>query len=128
MNDKVLMIAAVAVTAVVCIAGMYLILRGDDQNKDLNLALDAVASDLMPSFSEFEENTEVSIRTYSFTGTQQLSDGVVSVLITTSDPGSVPGTAEEKITVPGNTLFILYDENDTTAAAFVNWLRGQFLT
>jgi len=122
MNDKVLMIAAAAVTAVICIAGMYLILESDDQNKDLNIALDAAAEGAMPSFTEFEENTKVSIRTAPYTGTDQLLNGNVSVILTSSSLGPVPGITEEKITVSGNTLFALYKSDNSTAGAFVNWL------
>jgi len=116
MNDKVLMIAAVAATAVICIAGMHLFYGTDVQKQDLNIVLE---NGIDISFDEFTEYSKMNLKVSSEPSPQiGLLEGKTNVIVTT-----------ENLTVPDDVrkekkgeLYVYSMKGDAAANHFVNWL------
>ena len=118
MNDKILMIAAVAVTAVVCIGGMYFIFGGTDQRQDLNILVKEGVS--MPSFEEFENNTKANVHaTFSNTLSLTSLDGDVRAIVSDAELTFDPAVIAKR---SDGSIFVYYKIDDTMANFFANWL------
>ena len=134
-NDKILMIAAVAVTAVLCVGGMYLIMGGDDQREGLNVSLGPDISgsytNMAELFSEFEDNTNVRIVSSDVPDPQlsMLLDGSTDmILISSVPPGGIPSEIQDRsIPTSDGMIYVFYVKDNVTAHNLYNWLSVQDL-
>jgi len=126
-----LMIAAVAVTAVICIAGTYILLDGDVQKQTIRVTTSENISieEMTLFFTEFENNSIAVIQmtpdTTEFTEdhVRSLLNGDVDVVITDVDMTGAEGFDVIKI----NDVFIVFGSGaqDDIINFFKNWLHFQ---
>jgi ABC-type glucose/galactose transport system permease subunit len=130
LKDNMVIIAAVAVTAAVCIAGMYLLTGGEDNKTDIHVAVSSGIEDMGPFFEEFNENARAKVHIVtdgpiSDTETIRslLFNGNMTAVIT-SAPFEVEGA--DMIKMEGsNYAFYRSDGATGMTGFFINWLQAQ---
>ena len=130
MSDKMPTVAAVAVTAIICIAGTYMILDGDVQKQVIHVVVsDGISVDDMSSlFTEFEDNAnavmQMAADTSEFTEdhVKQLLNGDADVVIT-----KINMTDKEGFDTIGlDDIFIVFrSDAQGIVNFFKNWLHSQ---
>ena len=123
-------IAAVAVTAVLCVAGVYFLTGGESEKQDIHVAVSSDVADL-EGFRSFFDNFNENARAVVNVSTQDpissaediealLSEGNTAVMtFVVIDP--VSGT--ERITVDGIFIFY-YTGTEGMEGFFISWLIG----
>jgi len=125
-----MIITAVAVTAVLCVAGVYFLTSGESEKQDIHVAVSSDVTDLEgfgSFFDDFNENARavVNVSTHDAISSAEdiealLSDGNVAVMtFVVIDPVS----GMERITVEG--IFIFYHTGaEGMEGFFISWLIG----
>jgi len=130
-NDKMLMLFAAVVTGALCIGGMYMLLGGEDQRYDLNIALDPDAHDMDMSslFEEFGSNTTTNVNQFreDTLHLDMLASeyGMIFTFTDLAAAGTPEGVVKEIVDVTGGSLFIFYNDGNETARVFLNWIALQ---
>ena len=126
-----MIITAVAVTAVLCVAGVYFLTGGESEKQDIHVAVSSDVDgleDFGSFFDEFNENARAVVHTSvqdvisSVEDIEALlSEGNIAVMtLAAIDP--VPGI--ERITIAGISVFYSSDDKDGMEGFFINWLNG----
>ena len=131
LSDNMIMIAAVVVTAAVCIAGMYLLTSGGDDKEKIKVAVSSDISDPGSFFEEFNENARANVQIVTYDEISSIEmvrallfdDGMAAVM--TSEDFSVPSDIE-MITI-GDSIYVFCRSGDTEGMTgfFINWLHTQ---
>ena len=129
MNDRMVIIAAVAVTAILCIAGMYLLASGDEQKDDLTVKVGIGMADGMEGFfADFGTYVKANVLISESNDIQiALLDGDTDVIVATSDiSGAVADIFVKKVTVGGEDRYILLkeDSDKDMVERLKNWLNS----
>ena len=128
LNNNLIIIVAVAVTAAVCIAGMYLLTGGEDKKTDIHVAVSSGIGDMGTFFEDFNENARAKVHI--------VTDGPISdpekirsllfnsnmTAVITSSPFEVDGADMIKME-GGNYAFFRSDGATGMAGFFINWLQ-----
>lgn len=131
LSGNLMIITAVAATAVLCVAGIYFFTGGETEKQDIHAAVSSDVADLegfSSFFSDFDENARAAVRatvhdTISSADDIEalLSEGNTAVMtLTAVDP--VSGT--ERIMINGIYVFYSSAEKEGMEAFFINWLIG----
>jgi len=121
-------IAAVAVTAVVCVAGIYWLTSGGNDGNEIKVAVSSDISDPGSFFEEFNENARANVHIVTYDAISSIEavrtllfdDGMTAVM--TSEEFSTPEDIE-MITIDGS-IYVFYRSGDTEGMTgfFINWL------
>ncbi|MCL2607923.1 MAG: hypothetical protein FWD92_05170 [Methanomassiliicoccaceae archaeon] len=133
LNDKILTLVAVAVTAVLCISVTYILLDGDAQKQTIRVTVsdDVPIEDMILFFTEFENNANAVIQ-MTADDTAFTADHVRSLLLNGVADAVVSGkntdlTNSEGITTIEFDDFFISFRSDAQGIVnfFKNWLHSQ---
>jgi hypothetical protein len=127
--EKILIVTAVAVTAVICIYGMYTLIGGSEEKQDVYVTAYEGSEDKAASFfTEFEEYAKAKVIIYGVSDPQiyLLNEGA-DVIISTDGTMSGASVKQITLTISDDTPVYVYYKEGTQgmAGAFINWLNGQ---
>ena len=124
-NDKLLVIIAVAVTAVLCISGMYLILGAGDQKESVRVAVpQSIEEEMSSLFEDFGSHTRSDVHILKNAGTS-FNDNA-DVTISMGDKIEGDGIESIEITISGETIYINFRSGpEEMVGAFINWLASK---
>ena len=131
LSGNLMIITAVAVTAVLCVAGIYFFTGGDSDKHDIHAAVSSEVADLegfSSFFNDFDENARATVHTSvhdtisSAEDIQTLLSAGNTAVMTLATMDHVPGT--ERITIDGIHVFYSSAEKEGMEAFFINWLIG----
>ncbi|MCL2142822.1 MAG: hypothetical protein FWH44_00980 [Methanomassiliicoccaceae archaeon] len=124
-HDNLLMLAAVAVTALICISGMYLMLSSGGHDQDVRVTVPSdISSELTAVFKDFETYASVNL---IVSDSDDPSFGEhADVVITNGGPIAEEGVESIGVTISDVTVYINFRSGTSgTAGAFINWLASQ---
>jgi len=132
-KDRILMVAAMAVTIILCVAGMYLLTRSSDNNEDVYVIVSSdIADEMRPILAEFETYAKANIHISVTEPAEFLSwDDGADVMI--SGDGLIIGPfdslgierSEIKISEDIGTMHLLYKPGTKEMTGhLINWLTG----
>ncbi|MDR0778413.1 MAG: hypothetical protein LBE48_03120 [Methanomassiliicoccaceae archaeon] len=125
-REKVLIATAVAVTAVICIYGMYLLVGDTEEKQDVRVTVPTGLEDEAALFFEgFETYTmsKIIISSVDDPKISLLNNGA-DIIFSYSSSGTAP--MKELTIADGIVVYAYYKENTQgMAGSAINWLNGQ---
>ena len=125
LNDKALMAAAIAVTAVLCIAGTYVLTGSGNEKQNVSVIVHDLGEEMMgPVFSEFEMYTNSRINASFVTVPPSFGDGI-DVIMSGDHITAGAGIETIETEISGTTVYVYFaSDPQGMTGFFINWLEN----
>ena len=125
-RERMIIIAAVAVTAAVCIGGMYLILNDDTQKPTVRVTVHGLnEAEMISFFADFGSYAKATVQVTAAAGVPSFTDDT-DIIMTAADISFGAGFVKKDATVSGVPVHIHYREGaDGMVGVLINWIVSE---